>query len=616
MALSFPPSRRRSAPRRAASQPPQRSSGGSRSRRAARAAIPASKSRLVIVWGVLMFGTALLTLNLLRIQVFQASMLQERAKGQQMISMTAAVPRRPIVDRANDVLAIDRPVYTLFVHPVMFKKESVAIAADLSPLVGKPAVELVKLFGTAETGIRVADTLTEDVAKRIGQLQLDGMDLIEEQQRLYPQQDLFASIVGYVNQDRQGQAGVELSQEKVLQRPTGAMQLNRSGDGSIIPINLPPDFLQKDEQRLKLTVDSQLQRASRSILKQQLEAYNAKRGAVLVMDVRDGSLLSMASEPSYDANKYYEATPESRKDWVLSDLYEPGSTFKPVNVAIALESNAAQPTDTFHDEGAIEVDGWPIQNNDFESEGGRGELTIAEILKYSSNVGMVHLMHKLQAGLYYGWLERLGLDKETGIDLPAESAGQSKGYQQFTESPIEPATTAFGQGFSLTPMKLLQLHSTIANGGKLIVPHVVQGLYSPDGVLKWEPERAKPRQIFSPATSKAVMKMMEEVVADGTGKGAQIPGYRIAGKTGTAQKADPHGGYIEGARITSFVGIFPAEKPRYAVLAVFDEPQGENAFGGTVAAPVVKAVMERLITLQQIPPSEPVKEAVEETPEP
>jgi cell division protein FtsI (penicillin-binding protein 3) len=617
MALSFPPSRRRSASRRAASQIPPRSPGGSsRSRRAARATIPASKSRLVVVWGVLMFGTALLTLNLLRIQVFQASMLQERAKGQQMISMTAAMPRRPIVDRADDVLAIDRPVYTLFVHPVMFKKESVAIAADLSPIVGKPAVELVKLFGTAETGIRVADTLTEDVAKRIRQLQLDGMDLIEEQQRLYPQQDLFASIVGYVNQDRQGQAGVELSQEKVLQRPTGAMQLNRSGDGSIIPINLPPDFLQKDEQRLKLTVDSQLQRASRSILKQQLEAYNAKRGAVLVMDVRDGSLLSMASEPSYDANKYYEATPESRKDWVLSDLYEPGSTFKPVNVAIALESNAAQPTDTFHDEGAIEVDGWPIQNNDFESEGGRGELTIAEILKYSSNVGMVHLMHKLQAGLYYGWLERLGLDKETGIDLPAESAGQSKGYQQFTESPIEPATTAFGQGFSLTPMKLLQLHSTIANGGKLIVPHVVQGLYSPDGVLKWEPERAKPRQIFSPATSKAVMKMMEEVVADGTGKGAQIPGYRIAGKTGTAQKAAPNGGYIDGARITSFVGIFPAEKPRYAVLAVFDEPQGENAFGGTVAAPVVKAVMERLITLQQIPPSEPVKETVEETPEP
>ena len=558
-----------------------------------------------------MFGMALLTVNLLRIQVFQASMLQERAKGQQMISTSAAMPRRPIVDRANNVLAIDRPVYTLFVHPVMFKKEKEAIAAALSPIVNKPAVELLQRFGTAETGVRIADLLTENAAGSINQLQLDGMDLIEEQQRLYPQQNLFANVVGYVNQDRQGQAGVELSSEKLLQRPRGAMQLNRSGDGSIIPINLPEDFLKKDEQRLKLTVDSQLQRASQSILKQQLEAYSAKRGAVLVMDVQDGSLITMASEPSYDANKYYEASPESRKDWVLSDLYEPGSTFKPVNVAIALESGAAQPTDTFYDEGAIKVDGWTIQNNDFESQGGRGNLTIADILKHSSNVGMVHLMHKLQAGLYYGWLERLGLDKETGIDLPAESAGQSKGYQQFTESSIEPATTAFGQGLSLTPLKLLQLHSMIANGGKLIVPHVVQGLYSPDSELQWEPTRPQPRQIFSPQTSRAVLKMMEEVVTDGTGEAAQIPGYRIAGKTGTSQKAGANGGYIDGARITSFVGIFPAEKPRYAVLAVFDEPQGENAFGGTVAAPVVKAVIERLIMLQQIPPSVPVKAPIE-----
>jgi cell division protein FtsI (penicillin-binding protein 3) len=590
MALTFPPrSRRRYAQRRL------------RHRSVLNAA---SKSRLVVVWGVLMFGIALLSINLLRIQVFQAPMLQERAKGQQMISTSEAIPRRPIVDRADDVLAIDRPIFTLYVHPVMFKQEPMAVAAALSPLVNKPAAELMQQFGTGETGVRVADFLTEDAAHRITALKMDGLDLVEGQQRLYPQQDLFASIVGYVNQDRQGQAGVELSLEEMLQRPTGAMKLNRSGDGSIIPINLPEDFLQKDEQRLKLTVDSQLQRATRSILKAQVEDYNAKRGAILVMDVRDGGLLAMASEPTYDANKYYEATPEKLKDWVLSDLYEPGSTFKPVNVAIALEAGAAKADDTFEDEGAIEVDGWPIQNNDYESEGGRGTLTIAEILEYSSNIGMVHLMQRLQAGLYYGWLERLGLDKETGIDLPAEAAGQSKGYAQFTGSPVEPATTAFGQGFSLTPLKLLQLHSTIANGGKLITPHVVQGLYSPDGELKWEPKRPTPKQIFSPATSKAVMKMMETVVADGTGKEAQIPGYRIAGKTGTAQKAAPGGGYIDGARITSFVGIFPAEKPRYAVLAVLDEPQGENAFGGTVAAPVVKKVMERLILLQQIPPSE------------
>jgi cell division protein FtsI (penicillin-binding protein 3) len=558
---------------------------------------------MVMVWSILMFGILLLSLNLLRIQVIQAPMLREQAKAQQMIATNAAAPRRTIVDRTNDVLAIDRPVYTLFVHPIMFKETQETIAADLAPLVNQPVGALLEKFKQGETGIRIADTLTEDAANRIRELHLDGLDLTQEQQRLYPQQDLFAGIVGFVNQDRQGMGGVELTQEEILKRPDSAMQLNRSGDGSIIPIDLPEGFLQKDEQLLKLTVDSRLQRATQSFVQKQVEAYNAKRGTVLVMDITDGSLMAMASEPSFDPNKYYEAKPEALKDWVLTDLYEPGSTFKPVNVAIALESGAVQATDTFYDEGAIEVDGWPIQNNDFESEGGRGTLTIAEILKYSSNIGMVHMMHQLQSGLYYGWLERLGLGQESGVDLPGESAGQTKTYAQFTGSPIEPATTAFGQGFSLTPMKLLQLHATIANGGKLITPHVVQGLYSPDGKQTWQPQRPVPRQIFSRQVSQEVMQMMEEVVSDGTGKTAQIANYRIAGKTGTAQKADPSGGYIDGARITSFVGIFPADKPRYAVLAVFDEPQGENAFGGTVAAPVVKSVMETLITLEKIPPS-------------
>lgn len=562
-----------------------------------------SRPRLLLVWGILMLGMVGLTFNLFRLQVLQGGLLQERAKAQQTIALSAAIPRRPIIDRTGTVLAIDKPVYTLYAHPMLFKQQKATVAVALAPILNKPMDQILQQFNEADSGIRLADTLSEDTSHAIRRLELDGLELIQQQERLYPQQELFSNVVGYVNVDRQGQAGVEYSQEKQLARSLPEMVISRSGDGSVMPSNIA-DIAQYDDLQLKLTVDSRLQRATRFALKQQVQKYSAKRGVVIVMDVQDGSILSLATEPTFDSNKFYQTDLDKLRDWVVTDVYEPGSTFKPINLSIAIESGAVKPTDVFVDEGAIQIGEWPIQNSDYDSAGGRGPLTVGEILQYSSNVGMVHVMQRLNAGVFYGWLERLKLGEVTGVDLPFEVPGQIKPYAQFTRVRIEPATTAFGQGFSLTPMKLIQLHSTIANGGKLVTPHVVQGLLDARGNLKWQPDHPKPKQVFSPETTKAVLKMMEQVVAKGTGQSAQISGFRIAGKTGTAQKASQYGGYSR-ARITSFIGILPAESPRYAVLAVVDEPQGDDAYGSTVAAPIVKEVMEALITSERIPPSQP-----------
>jgi cell division protein FtsI (penicillin-binding protein 3) len=572
--------------------------------------------RLLLVWMVLIASSLLLILNLIRIQVFQGEDLKARAEAQQIVPIRPFAPRRPIVDAQGNVLAIDKPVYDLYAHPKLFKQPAQAIAEALAPLISMSAPQVMQKFSEGESGLKITKNVPEDLSRRITYLQMDGLELIQHPQRLYPQQDLFAEVVGYVNDALQGQSGVEYSQQIILQTSTPEVDLMRAGDGSVLPSNLPEELLRQDGLQLKLTVDSRLQRIARTALQEQMKKYNAKRGTVIVMDVQDGAVKALASQPTYDPNVYYKATPESMRNWALTDLYEPGSTFKPINVAIALEEGTVKATDVFQDEGQIFVSGWPIQNFDYDQAGPRGAQTVSEIVEYSSNVGMVHIVRSMKSDVFYSWLEKLGLGKPTGIDLPFEGTGQIKTKEQFNADPIEPTTAAFGQGFSLTPIQLAQLHSAIANGGRLVTPHVVEGLYDSDGDLRWQSKLPEAKRLFSPQHTKDVLAMMEKVVASGTGKPAQIPGYRVAGKTGTAQKADPNGGYIVGARITSFVSIFPEDQPRYTVLVVFDEPQGADAFGSTVAAPVAKTVMEALISIGQIPPSQPVEGSQEESTEP
>lgn len=564
-----------------------------------------SVRRLFLVWAILVGAAGLLSFNLVRLQVFQSPELLGKARAQQTTFLRPFVPRRPITDRNGNVLAIDRPVYTLYAHPIAFKQPKTEIATKLSEILGTPATDLLQRLNTGESGIRVEYAVPESAADRIQDLQLDGLELAQQQQRLYPQQTLAADVIGYLDLDRIGQAGVEYSHKNLLERSVKSVRLSRTGAGVMMPDRLPGGFLQMDNLHLQLSIDNRVQRAAIAALQPQLKKFNAKRGVVIAMDVKTGEIRTLASAPSYDPNEFYKANIEQFKNWALTDLYEPGSTFKPLNVAIALEAGAIKPDQVINDEGAIQVDGWPIQNFDYSSTGARGPSTITEIMEHSSNVGMVRIVQKMPRPTYYSWLQKIGLGQPTGSDLPFEGAGQIKDKKAFSESAIDAATSSFGQGFSLTALQLVQLHGILASGGKLLTPHVVQGLFDEKGQPYWNANVPQPKQIFSPQTAQIVLQMMESVVQKGTGKVAQIPNYRIGGKTGTAQKAGETGGYIEGAKITSFVSIFPIDAPRYVVAAVIDEPKGADAFGSTVAAPIVKAVMEALIVADKIPPSAP-----------
>jgi cell division protein FtsI (penicillin-binding protein 3) len=572
------------------------------------------KFRLWAVWAVLVLSGLGLAVNLFYLQVTRGPALRKQAEQQQTLKTRPFVPRRSIVDRNGNILALDRQVYTLYAHPKLFNRTKDEIATALAPLLpiqtsegNSPVAELLQKFNLAESGITVADSLPQEVADRVLGMQIkhspvDGLELVRQQQRFYPQQDLAADILGYVDGERKGQAGVEYSQQNLLERSMPSIQFSRSIDGNWVPDRLTAGFVQFDDLKLQLTIDSRLQRATRITLKEKMDKHQAKRGAAIVMDARNGELLSFVSEPTYDPNQYFNFGLERYKNWAVTDVYEPGSTFKAINIAIALEAGTVQPDTVFNDEGRIFMRPWVIQNSDYQKAGARGPSTVTEILKYSSNVGMVHIMRKMQPALYYQALEKLGLGQTAGTDLPFEVTSQLKNRDQFVNSPVEVATTAFGQGFSITPIQLVQLNGALANGGKLVTPHVVRGLYDRDGQAYWKLPRPVPKQVFSPETTKKVLEMMETVVEGGTGKAAQIPGYRIAGKTGTAQKANAGGGYSKNSIITSFVGIIPVESPRYVVLAVVDEPQGGS--GGVVAAPIVESIMEALISIEKIPPSQ------------
>jgi len=593
-----------------APQPPRSRETGKRPQRKQQRRFPLPRFRLLLVWGVLLAGALGLALNLYRLQILQGPMLMERARQQHMVYLQPFIPRRPIVARNGNVLAIDQPVSTLYAHPKLFKASKEAIADQLAAILNRSSADLVKQFKTRDSGIKVAPALSEEITNQISKLHINGLELIQHYSRLYPQQNLDADVVGYVDLNRRGQAGVEYSQEKLLERPVEKMQLSKmGGSGALMPDYAPPGFMHFDDLGLQLTLDTGLQRIAHYSLKQQLQQFGAKHGTVLVMDAQDGSILTMVSEPSYDPNKYYESDLKLFQNWAVSELYEPGSTLKPLNVAIALETGAIKPNSTFNDATQIKVGGWTIRNAEGENH---GSLSIAQILQYSSNVGMVQVMQQMKPAEYYNWLKRLGLGQTLITDLPFEAKSHLTSQQQFISSPIESATAAFGQGLSLTPLQLMQLHGALANGGKLVMPHVVRGLVDSKGQLTWQPTLPTPQQVFSPTTTQTVLEMMEKVVEEGTGQPAQIPGYRIAGKTGTAQKASSHGRGYSSAQIVSFIGIVPVEAPRYVVLAVVDEPRG-NVFGATVAAPIVKSVMEALLTAKEIPPTQPIPQT---TPKP
>ena len=566
--------------------------------------------RLWIVFLILCTGLVGLVGRMAWLQVVQTGELESRARRLQTQTSATLGQRRPIVDRNGRLVAMDEVRFRLWAHPRYFNlpgddpglvrppKDVVDLLA--TPL-AQPAPQLLKQLGQRRSGVKLAEGLDPETAERIRSLGISGLDLEAYPQRVYPQGELFANVVGFLNDERVPQAGLEQSRNAELLRHEQSRRLRRGADGTPLPDELPPGAFYGDDLRLQLTLDARLQELAVQALAAQVAKWKAKKGAAIVMDATNGELLVLASTPTYDPNRYWRFSPARFREWSVQDLYEPGSTFKPINLALALQEKAISSTDRVNDVGQLTIGGWPINNHDKKAN---GLVDFATVLQVSSNVGMVQAMRRLDNNTYWDWMNRLGIDRRPDTDLPGAVAGQLKTKEQFITHPIEPATTAFGQGFSLTPLKLVQLHGVLANGGRLVSPHITRGFRSGDALAPAAEPGGQP--LLKPEVTRTVMAWMESVVDKGSGKGAKTPGYRIGGKTGTAQKA-LNGIYLPGAKICSFVATLPVEDPRYVVLVVVDEPQGAHAYGSTVAVPVAKQIIDALLIVEKISPSKPAE---------
>ncbi len=537
--------------------------------------------------------------RLVKLQVFNASDLQRKARLLHSSKTNALKKRRAIVDRNNRLIAYDKTLYKLWAHPKYFNfpgdsinrvRSIEEVTEKLSSILDINGEILLSKFNNKMTGIKLLDKISEEKAEKIKNLQISGIDLFKYSQRYYPQGELYSNLVGFVNDENIASAGLELHLDNQIKVFNKSNLIKRGGDGTPLPDNSAPGDFVSDYRSLGLTIDSKLQKASFNALSKQISKWKAKKGFAIVMDVNNGRILSLVSVPSYDPNKFWQYDSGLFRGWYAQDLFEPGSTFKPINLALALEEKVIQKDGLVKDIGKINVGGWTLSNWDKK---GNGYIDYPKVLQVSSNVGMVKIMQNLDPTIYWDWLKKLGINKNLETDLFESTAGQLKRKDLFVNQSIEPAVTSFGKGFSISPLKLLQLHAALANGGFEVTPHV-------SSTFKERFDKNPKKQFFSKEVSKTVLGWMETVVDKGSGSGVKIKGYRIAGKTGTSQKA-LNGSYTS-KKVCSFVATLPVNDPKYAVLVVVDEPSKSFAYGSTVAVPVAKEIIESLIVIEKIPP--------------
>jgi cell division protein FtsI (penicillin-binding protein 3)/stage V sporulation protein D (sporulation-specific penicillin-binding protein) len=550
--------------------------------------------RLILATFIIVFGIALARAGWL--QVVHAATYGEQAQRMHEETLTTPAGRGSILDRTGVQLAIGEQDHTVYADPHMVTDaRGVALAAHR--LFGVDADKLYpKLLDKTSRFVYVARFADPKSANAFMAKHFTGIGSYPEERRAYPQNTVAAPVIGYAGIDNKGLGGLELEYDRKLAGRPGRQTIIRDATGQAIDtLSSTPE---RQGQSVFTTIDSRIQANAEAVLRQTVTQFRATSASAIVLDPRTGAILAMAQAPVYDANKAGSVPYAIQRNRAVTDTYEPGSTFKLVTIAGALSEGIVTPSTKFRLPYSIHVADRVIH----DAEPRPTEvLSTSEILSHSSNVGAVTIAKKLGSVSLMNWIAKFGYGKKTGIDFPGESPGFVLPLDKWYGSTI--GNVPIGQGISVTPIQMAAAYAAIANDGVWVQPHLVERI---GGRLYNDHKR---RRVVSPKIDKVLKQMLTGVVDEhgATGNAAAIPGYTVAGKTGTAQVPGPHG-YTTGKYVASFVGMVPVKKPRLVVLVVVNEPT-RGIFGGTVAAPAFAAIAKFDLQHLNVPPDHPVAPA-------
>ncbi len=518
------------------------------------------------------------------LQAVQAQPLDRLAEGQHRVTMDVPAARGSILDRNGVDLAIGRQAITVYANPRhVTNPRATAIAAGRA-LHLDPERLYGKLADRSRGFVYIARKADPKRAAALQTQNLTGLGFYPEERRAYPQGSVAAHVLGFAGIDNHGLTGIELARNQTLAGRNGRQTVVRDPFGRTLDVIRSEAPVEGSD--IRLTIDNTLQANAQSVLGKAIRRWGAKAATAVVMNPRNGQVLAMAVEPGFDANRSSQTDRDTQRNRAVTDTYEPGSTFKVVTVAGALSQGLVTPSSQFTLPPSIQVADRVIHE---AHRTDTQRMTVAEILSNSSNVGTVTLAELLGRQRLESWISRFGFGRKTGIDFPGETSGILPSY--WSGSTI--GTLPIGHGIAVTPVQMAAAYAAVANRGVWVRPRLVMG-----GPLGKGPHR---HRIISRHVADQLMSMLRDVVIEGTGIEAEVDGYQVAGKTGTAAKPDPRGGYSTSRYVASFVGVVPASNPRLVILVTVDEPHGA-IWGGVVAAPAFQEIAKFALQYLEIPP--------------